>query len=75
MYAYVALGFPEEALDLVVLDRADELIEPLRLLGRGGDRGHLMLLGEKDCQRKSDISDSCYCDLHDDIYLLNRIVI
>ena len=40
----------EKALDLVVLDRADEYVELFRLCVGGGDRGHLVLLCEENCQ-------------------------
>ena len=40
----------EEALDLVVLNWGDELVELLGFGGSGGDRGHFMILCEEDGQ-------------------------
>ena len=54
----------EKPLNLIVLDRADELVQFLGLRFRGGDSCDFMLLGEQDGEAQSDISYSGYCDLH-----------
>ena len=56
--------FLKKSLDLIILDRADKLVEIFSLFLRRGDGGDLMLLGEEDCEGESDISYSCDCDLH-----------
>ena len=46
--ALTGVRFLKKALDLVILDRADELVELLRLGFGGGDRGHLVVLCQKN---------------------------
>ncbi len=59
----------KKALDLIVLDGTDELIELVRLLFRGGDCRHLVLLGQKHRERKAHISDASNCNLHKNLLL------
>ena len=54
----------EETINLIILDRADELVELLSLGLSGCDGGNLMLLGKKNRKRKTDITDTGYCDFH-----------
>ena len=59
-----ALGLSEETLYLIILDRTDEIVELLSLCRSGCDSGYLMFLGKKNRKRKTDITDTCYCDFH-----------
>ena len=63
-FPFALLGFPEEALDLIVLDRTDEIIQLVCFLRRGRNRRHLMMLCKQHRQRQPNVSHSCYCDFH-----------
>ena len=60
--ALSAAHFAEKAPDLVVLDRADEAIQPLGLFRRRCDGGDLMVLREQHRERKPDIADARHRD-------------
>ena len=49
-------GFPEEALNLVVLNRTDEIVQLSGFFFCGGDCGNFVFLGEQDSQRKAYVS-------------------
>ena len=57
-------GFAEETLDLIILYRAEELVEFLRFFLCCGNGRDFMLLGEQDGKAQADISYSGNCNLH-----------
>ena len=63
----LALAFadlPEEALDLIVLDGADELVEFVRLGRRRGNRCNVVVLGKEYGEAQTHIADSGDGDVH-----------
>ena len=58
------LRLPEETLDLIVLDGADELVQLLCLCLGGSDSCHLMVLRQQHRQGEPYISNACHGDLH-----------
>ena len=67
--ALALLRFAEEPLDLVVLNRADEVVEFSCFLGGGGNRRHLVMLGEQYREGKSHVPYACYSNFHGCILL------
>ena len=49
-------GFAHELLDVVVLDGGLEVVDLLDLLRNDVDRGDIVVLGEKDSQRETDVA-------------------
>lgn len=54
----------EETLNLIVLDRADELIKLVRLRRRGRNRSDFVVLCQQHGQRQADIADTGNGDIH-----------
>ena len=55
-----------ELLNVFVLNRALPLVDFLDLLRNNIHGDDFVMLGQKNCQRQSHISGSCYCDFHID---------
>ncbi len=62
--ALVSPRFAEEALNLVVWDRTDELIKTLRLPERGSNHRYLVVLCKQHRQLLPHIPHAHYCDSH-----------
>ena len=63
-FAFAFLRFAEEALDLVVLDRADKVVQLICFLGSSGNCRYFMVLGKQHRQRQPHIPHTRYCNLH-----------
>ncbi len=65
--AFAGICLPEETLDFIVLNRANELVQLFSFCRCGRDCCYFMILCEENSQRETDISYACYCNFHNDL--------
>ena len=63
----------EEALDLIVLNRANELIEFVRLRRRSGYSSNFVVLCQQHGQRQTDIADTGNGDIHSVLFFCSIV--
>ena len=67
--AFAGICLSEEALNLIILNRADELVQLIGFGRCGRDSCYFMILCEENCQRETDISYACNCDFHNNLQI------